>query len=82
MGSSTKPRLLRVAIEVAGGTRALADRIGISESMLERYVAEIFSIPDALMLRIVDVILDERDNRDSDGVRPPRAETADPHADA
>jgi hypothetical protein len=82
MGSSTKPRLLRVAIEVAGGTRALAQRIGISEPMLRRYVSESFSIPDALMLRIVDVILDDRESAEAGGLLPPRTEAADPHADA
>jgi hypothetical protein len=82
MAGSTKPRLLRVAIEVAGGTRALAQRIGISEAMLERYISESFSIPDALMLRVVDVILDERENNGAELVPQPRAEAADPRADA
>jgi hypothetical protein len=59
--SSTPPRLLRAACQVAGGTAALSERLGVSETMLERFMAGTFPVPDRVLLGAVDVMLQERD---------------------
>ena len=59
--SSTPPRLLRAACQVAGGTAALSERLGVSETMLERFMAGAFPIPDRVLLAAVDLMLQERD---------------------
>ena len=61
--SSTPPRLLRAACQVAGGTAALSERLGISETMLERFMDGTFPIPDRVLLAAVDVMLQEREAR-------------------
>ena len=61
--SSTPPRLLRAACQVAGGTAALSERLGVSETMLERFMAGTFPIPDRVLLAAVDVMLQEREAR-------------------
>lgn len=61
--SSTPPRLLRAACQTAGGAAALSKRLGISETMLERFMAGTFPVPDRVLLGAVDVMLQERDAR-------------------
>jgi len=61
--SSTPPRLLRAACQAAGGTAALAERLGISQTMLERFMAGTFPVPDRVLLVAVDVMLQEREAR-------------------
>jgi transcriptional regulator with XRE-family HTH domain len=58
--SATAARLLRAAAEIVGGRRALAERLGIAESLLARYMAGTRLLPDPLLLRTVDVILEDR----------------------
>jgi hypothetical protein len=59
--SATKVRLLQAASEAAGGTGPLSDRLGISEAMLRKYISGVFPLPDPLLLRAVDFILQDRD---------------------
>lgn len=59
--SATSLRLLRAAAEAAGGTDLLAARLGISEAMLRKYMAGTFPLPDPVLLRTVDFILESRD---------------------
>lgn len=59
--SATKLRLLRAACDTAGGTRPLADHLGISEAILRKYVSGGLEPPDGLFLRAVDFILAHRD---------------------
>lgn len=61
--SSTPPRLLRAACEVAGGTAALSQLLGISETMLERFMAGTFPVPDRVLLTAVDIMLQHREAR-------------------
>lgn len=61
--SATKLQLLRAACEVAGGSAALAERLGISHAMLRKYMASGFELPDGLLLRTVDVILADHEAR-------------------
>jgi hypothetical protein len=53
-------QLLRAASEVVGGNRALAGRLGISEALLAKFVADTLELPDPLLLCAVDIILAER----------------------
>jgi hypothetical protein len=58
--SATSVNLLRAAAEILGGRRALADRLGIGEMLLGRFMADSFELPDPLLLRAVDIILADR----------------------
>ena len=58
--SATTIGLLRAASDVLGGPKALAEQLGISEAQLSRYLADNPPLPDALLLRAVDVILEDR----------------------
>ena len=53
-------KLLRAASEVVGGNRALAERLGITETLLTKFMADTLALPDPLLLRAVDVIYAER----------------------
>ncbi|MGQ0545723.1 MAG: hypothetical protein ACT4P3_10365 [Betaproteobacteria bacterium] len=58
--SVTTVRLLQAAAEVAGGNKALAERLGISETLLSKFMADLVELPDPLLLRAVDIILEDR----------------------
>ena len=58
--STTTARLLQAASERAGGAKALAERLGITESTLTGYMADGTPLPDPLLLRVVDIVLAER----------------------
>lgn len=55
--SATSVKLLQAAAEVVGSTRALAWRLGISEALLSRFMADRRELPDVLLLRAVDIVL-------------------------
>jgi hypothetical protein len=55
--SATSVKLLQAAAEIAGGTRALAWRLGISETLLSKFMADRRELPDVLLLRAVDIVL-------------------------
>lgn len=58
--SATTVRLLEAAAEVAGGRRALAQRLGVGETLLSRFMSDTRQLPDPLLLRAVDIILEDR----------------------
>lgn len=58
--SATTVTLLQAAAEIAGGNKALADRLGISEVLLRWFLADSRELPDALLLQAVDIILADR----------------------
>ena len=58
--SATTVKLLCVASEIVGGDKALAYWLGVSEALLARYMADERGLPDPLLLRAVDVILEDR----------------------
>jgi hypothetical protein len=58
--SATTVKVLQAAAEIVGGNRALADHLGIRERLLARFLADRNELPDALLLRVVDIILEER----------------------
>jgi DNA-binding transcriptional regulator YdaS (Cro superfamily) len=61
--SATTVKLLQAASEIAGGDRALADRLGVSMSLLSKFLANDRDLPDLLLLRAVDIILADRQSR-------------------
>jgi hypothetical protein len=61
--SASTVRLLQAASELAGGRKALADRLGISETLLSKFMADSLELPDPLLLRAVDIILEDRQSR-------------------
>ena len=75
-----KPGLMRAACEMVGGTAVLAQRLGISEAMLRRYISGSFPVPDTLILRALDVMQEQREARGVHAAAPPR--DTDPAADA
>lgn len=59
----TTLKLLEAACEIAGGRQALADRLGIGEPLLSRFMNGTRPLPDSLFLRAVDIVLGDRDER-------------------
>lgn len=56
-------RLLRAAAEIANGEKELAQRLGIGETLLARFLAGLAPLPDPLLLRTVDIVLSHREPR-------------------
>jgi DNA-binding transcriptional regulator YdaS (Cro superfamily) len=52
--------LLRAASEIAGGDDALARHLGISHTLLARFISDSTELPDVLLLRAVDIVLGNR----------------------
>jgi hypothetical protein len=61
--SVTTVRLLRAAAEIVGGNCALANRLGINQALLSKFMADSVGLPDPLLLRAVDIILAERQSQ-------------------
>ena len=61
--SATTVRLLRAAAEIVGGEKALCERLSIAETLLAKFMADICELPDLLLLRTVDIILEDRQFR-------------------
>jgi hypothetical protein len=61
--SATTVRLLQAAAEAVGGKDVLAQRLGIREGLLSAFMADRREVPDALLLRAVDIVLEDREPR-------------------
>ncbi|HYR33147.1 MAG TPA: hypothetical protein VEQ87_02535 [Burkholderiales bacterium] len=61
--SATTAKLLQAAAEIAGGRKALAERLGITETLLAKFMADNPALPDPLVLFAVDIILSDRKSR-------------------
>jgi hypothetical protein len=61
--SATTVRLLKAASEIVGGDRELADRLGVDETLLAKFMDDHRELPDPLLLRTVDIILADRQSR-------------------
>jgi hypothetical protein len=59
--SASTVKLLRAASEIAGGDKALAERLGIGETLLAKFMDDSVELPDRLLLRAVDIILADRE---------------------
>lgn len=53
-------KILEAACEIAGGRAELANRLGIGEALLRAYMNDGRALPDSLMLKVVDIILADR----------------------
>lgn len=58
--SATTVQLLQAASDIVGGNRELAIRLGIGETLLATFLSDSRELPDLLLLRAVDVILENR----------------------
>jgi len=58
---NTKARLLQAACDAAGGPQAFAARLEVSEAMLRKYLSGAFQMPDPLLLRAMDLLIEERE---------------------
>lgn len=58
--SATTVSLLKAAAEITGSHRALAERLGIGQTLLSKFLADTLELPDLLLLRAVDIILADR----------------------
>jgi hypothetical protein len=61
--SACTVRLLNAASEIVGGPGALAERLGIDESLLAKFMGDTRPLPDPLLLKAVDIILADRQAR-------------------
>jgi hypothetical protein len=73
--STSTIKLLQAAAEIAGGENALAARLRIGENLLTAYLSGTHPLPDLLLLRAVDIILERRPMR-------PRQDFPDTYQDA
>jgi transcriptional regulator with XRE-family HTH domain len=53
-------RLLRAAEQITRGKKELAERLGIGEALLARFLTGFAPLPDPLLLRTVDIVLAHR----------------------
>jgi hypothetical protein len=58
--SATTAKLLQAAAEVLGSNAELARRLGVEEWLLCSYLNDLRELPDALLLRAVDIVLADR----------------------
>jgi len=58
--NSTSARLLQAALEIVGTEKELARRLGIGEGLLDKLMADLHPLPDRLLLRAVDIVLEHR----------------------
>jgi hypothetical protein len=58
--SASSVKLLQAALDIAGSAEALAHLLGIEKSLLTIYMGDRRPLPDALLLRAVDMILADR----------------------
>jgi hypothetical protein len=69
--ATTATRLLEAASKVAGGDRALARLLGLSEILLSSYRCGLRQLPDHLLLRAVDMLLEARERSLESRLPPP-----------
>jgi len=63
--SQATVKLLKAAAEIVGSEEALARNLGIGQPLLNAYLEARRQLPDVLMLRAVDIVLEH--------VKPPAA---------
>jgi hypothetical protein len=61
--STTSVKILQAASEIVGGNDALAERLGIGRHALAMFMDDRRELPDSLLLRVVDIILEDRQAR-------------------
>lgn len=61
--STSTVKILQAASEILGGNDALAERLGIGHHALAMFMDDRRELPDSLLLRVVDIILEDRQAR-------------------
>ena len=61
--STTSVKILQAASEIVGGNEPLAERLGIGHNALAMFMEGRRRLPDSLLLRVVDLILEDRQTR-------------------
>jgi len=56
--SQATVRLLQAASDIVGGQGALAEHLNITDLLLQAYIEERRPLPDFLLLRTVDIVLE------------------------
>jgi len=59
MAASVQIRALQKAAELAGGRRALAERLGVKAAEIEKWASGKAELPREVFLRVVELIIDE-----------------------
>ena len=59
MAASVQMRALHKAVEIAGGRRALAGRLGVKAADLEKWMSGKAELPREVFLQVVELIIDE-----------------------
>jgi len=62
---STSVNVLKATADIVGGSKELAERLGIGERLLVRFMEGRRAVPDGVLLRAVDIVLQERQARTS-----------------
>ena len=73
--SATTVQLLHAAADVVGGNAPLSRELGIGEKTLCLFLSDSRELPDALLLRAVDIILADRQAQLFAGVPAPGLQT-------
>lgn len=68
---SVQIRALQKVVELSGGPQALAARLDLKIADIDKWLSGKAQIPREVFLRIVDVLIDELTNGDSDPGDPP-----------
>ena len=73
MAASVQIRALQKAAELAGGRRALAERLGVKAAEIEKWISGKTELPREVFLRVVELIIDELtpEGDDADAGEPP-----------
>ena len=58
--STTSVKILQAASEILGSDETLAERMGIGHTALAMFMDDRRELPDSLLLRVVDIILEDR----------------------
>ena len=70
--SATTVKLLRAAAEIVGGEGALAERLGVGATLFAKFFSGKLLLPDLLLLRAVDIILEDRMTAARQGMGDPK----------
>jgi hypothetical protein len=80
MAASVQIRALQKAVELAGGRRALAERLAVRAADIEKWLSGKLELPRDVFLRVVEFIVDELtpegDDADAGGPPAPRSSSA------
>ena len=72
-GHQVESRAVRKAAELIGGRKALAERLGASVDDIEKWIGGGGRVPREMLLRVVDLILDELQAPGESSGGPPEA---------